>query len=89
MSENFIDKAKDAFETAKEKVGEVYESAKDKVDGVVQSDGFENASDKVLDGAETISNKVTGDKYADKVGGFFDEADKKIGKPDAPEDPAV
>ena len=83
VSDNFMDKAKSAFETAKEKAGDVFDAAKEKVDGVLHSDGFENASDKVFDGAENITNKVTGDKYADKVGGFFDDADRRIGRDDS------
>lgn len=76
------DKAGDAFETVKDKAGDAFDTVKDKVDDVLNSDGFENASDKVFDGAENVANKVTGDKYADKVGGFFDEADRKVGRDD-------
>ncbi|MGO2660385.1 Rv0909 family putative TA system antitoxin [Mycetocola reblochoni] len=66
--EDLTKKAKDFVEANSEKVQEA-----------LKSEQAEKVSDRVLDGVAGAVNKVTGDKYADKVGEARESIDKKLG----------
>ena len=51
----------------------------DKVKNALNSEQAENISDKLLDGVADAANKATGGKYAEKIDGARDAADKKVG----------
>lgn len=77
--DDIVNKGKEIFEDAKDKVGEGFEAVKDKVEDVIHSDKAEEISDKVLDGAADAAKKVAPDAGA-KTDEVRDNVDKAVGK---------
>lgn len=66
------------FEDIVNKGKELFEDAKDKVEGALGSDKVEEFSDKVLDGAADAAKKIAPDEHDSKIDDIRNKVDEAI-----------
>ncbi|MFT3798149.1 hypothetical protein [Microbacterium sp.] len=76
--DDIVNKGKELFEDAKDKVEGGFEAAKDKAEEVFGSDKVEEVSDQVLDAAAGAAKKVAPDA-AEQIDSVRDQVDGAIG----------
>lgn len=68
------------FDDIVNKGKEVFENAKDKVEEAFGSDKVEEVSDKVLDGAADVAKKVAPEQFHEQIDQVRDNVDGAIGE---------